>query len=229
MPAYQTSPFVQRVSLLPGVPAYSFGSFNDRTPPSRFSIQSVAIASNVATLAVTLLEGLIPIVGALISVQGTQTPTSGGAPNFNVVGVALTGVSINSTTGVGTLTFALTSSNISTTNDSGQATVPQPEIGDAITTAAKGQQFAVQSNPGLSQEGKNPTWEIHFPSAPASFSAQLEGAMLDVDSQYEIVGAAQTTAGTYANNSPLNFRFFRINITALSGGTNPTVVSKIMV
>jgi hypothetical protein len=229
MPPYQTSPFQQRVALLPGYPAYSFGSFNDRTPPSRFSIQSVAISGNVATLAVTLLEGLIPIIGALISVQGTQTPTSGGAPNFNVIGAALTGVTINTTTGVGTLTFALTSNNLSTTNDSGMASVPQPEIGDAIAAPAKGQQFAVQSNFGLSQEGKNPTWEIHFPSAPVSFSAQLEGAMVDVDSQYELVGSAETAAGTYAQNSPLNFRFFRINITAISGGTNPTVVSKIMV
>ena len=119
MPNYMEGPFPQRAALIPGQPAYSFGVAP--TANARMSISKVAIATNVATLTVQMLEGIIPAVGALISVQGTQTVTSGGAPNFNVTNVALASVTINSSTGAGTVTFALTSNNITAIADSGQA------------------------------------------------------------------------------------------------------------
>jgi hypothetical protein len=229
MPPYMTSPFQIRPTLLPGIPGYSFGKFNDRTPPSRFSISQVAITGNVATITVQLLEGLIPIIGALITIQGTQTA----AGAFNVTNAALTGVTIDSTTGAGTLTFALTHANVATTADSGAALVPQPEVGDAATVS-KGQQFAVDFKAGVNPQGKLISWEFHFPSAPSTWSVQLEGAIEDVDSQYEplqapVTNSSTQSSGTFFLNSPVNISFVRINVTVLTGGTSPTIVAKIMI
>ena len=92
MPAYIEVPpqFENREALIPGKIAYSWGSFNSHDPGTRMQVTSVSIATDVATLGVTILEGYIPTVGQLVSVQGTQTATSGGAPNFNVTPYAFT-------------------------------------------------------------------------------------------------------------------------------------------
>ena len=97
MPAYIVSPLDGvPPMLLPGINGYSTGSLASG-PTARMLVTSVAInGSNVATLGVQMVEGNIPAVGSLISVRGTQTPTSGGAPNFNVSNIALASVSINS-------------------------------------------------------------------------------------------------------------------------------------
>jgi len=235
MPAYISSPFAQRVSLLPGQVGYSLGKLDTHNPGARMSIQNVAITSNVATLYVTLLEGYIPIVGALISVMGTQTVTSGGAPNFNVTNIALSAVTIDSTTGIGTVTFALTSNNITKIADSGMALVPTPEIGDTLTAASAiqtGQQFALPKTTSADAQAKNIQWSYSFPSAPASASIQLMGSMLDILTEYSVIDAVSTgivAAGGESRtiNSPENWNFLLIQVTVASGGTLPTVLAKI--
>jgi hypothetical protein len=225
MPAYVSSPFGQRTAIVAGVPAYSFGGYNDRTPPSRFEVLDVAITSNVATLTVQLLEGLIPVVGALISVEGTQTPTSGGAPNFNVTNVALTAVSINKTTGAGTVSFALTSSNISTTADSGEALVPQPETTDVCANGS-GLQFAMFSVEGLPNNSRDVSWVIATPSAPSGFTANLQVADVDQDSEYTTIDT--TTAVGFRIVTGVRANFIRINLSGVSGGSSPTIIGKIL-
>jgi len=227
MPAYLATPFGLRSALLPGINGYSLGKFNDRTPPTKMSIQSVAITSNVATLAVTIVDGLIPIVGALISVQGTQTVTSGGGANFNVSNVALTAVTITTATGKGTVTFALTSNDIATTTDSGVALVPQPEIGDALTSSMSGLQFAMQAVSGLASNSRDIGWEVTTPSAPSSFTANLQVADFDVDGQYTTVDT--TTAVGQRTITGIRGNFVRGTVSAASGGSSPTIVLKILV
>lgn len=226
MPSYVTSPFALRSALLSGVVSYSFGGYKDTTPPTRMKVTSVAIATNVATLGVTIIEGLIPVVGALISVQGTQTVTSGGAPNFNVTNVALTGVTINSSTGAGTVTFALTSNDISTTADAGMAMVPQPETAEALAIGS-GQQFAMQSDQGFPSNSRDISWSIETPSAPSTFTANLQVADFDEDSLYSTV--ASTTATGWQTQVGVRGNFVRVNLSTTSGGTSPTIIAKILI
>lgn len=189
-------------------------------------VTSVAITSNVATLGVNLLEGLIPIVGALVSVQGTQTVTSGGAPNFNITNVALTAVSINSSTGVGTISFALSSSNISTISDAGIALVPSQETAEAMANGS-GQQFAMPSMQGLASNSRDVSWVIATPSAPSAFTANLQVADVDQDAEYTTIDT--TTATGLRIVTGVRANFIRINYSGVSGGSNPTSIAKILI
>jgi len=228
--AYQTAPNVICPALLPGFIGWSFGSRNDDTPITRMQVTTVAIsASNVATLGVTVLEGLIPIVGALISVQGTQTATSGGAPNFNVTNVALASVSINATTGIGTVTFSLTSNAITTTADSGMAFVPVPIVQVTLPgSATAGQQFAI-SSANLSTNGQHGiTWFTQFSGSPSTVTMNLQGADVDQDSSYTTIDTSTVATGESRSLSNVNYQFYRIKA-ASTGGTSPTFAAGIMV
>lgn len=201
-----------------GNPGYSFGSKNLLRPPCKGIVTAVAVATNVVTLSVVIQEGFIPAVGDLISVANTQTD-SGGA---NVHSVALTGVTITATTGVGTFTYSKTASNQTTTPDEGYWVTLIPEVPEAFAVG-KGKQFAI-SGYGIS-------WAYTCPSQPASIAIQLEGAIDDVDSEYTIIGTSQTTTSGYNEifaTLPELVRFVRLNITGGSGGTNPTIIGKIL-
>lgn len=230
MPSYQLGPFPQRVALIPGTIGYSFGKLtNQHDPGTRMSISAVAITSNVATLTVQILEGYIPAVGGLITVQGTQTATSGGAPNFNVTNVALAGVSINSTTGAGTVTFALTSSNIATTTDSGMAIVPAGVTADTLPgTAAAGQQFAVSPATNAVDNQRGITWFTQFTGSPSTVTMQLQGSDVDQDAYYTTIDQSTVATGESRSLSNVNYAFYRIKA-ASTGGTSPTVIAGIMV
>lgn len=229
MTVYSSSPFVVTESLLPGQIGFSFGSLSTHTPSSRFQVTSVAITSNVATLGVTLLEGSIPVVGNLVSVQGTQTVTSGGAPNFNVTNVALSAVSINLATGVGTISFALTSTNITTTPDAGAALVPVPIVLETLpSTATAGKKFSVDSA-NLSTNGQRGiTWFTLFSGSPSTVTVNLQGADVDQDSEYTTVDSSSNAAGESRSLANVNYQFYRVQA-ASTGGTSQLVAAAIMV
>ena len=230
MPAYIVSPLDGTPPmLLPGTPGYSFGTAPSG-PTARMLVTSVAInGSNVATLGVQMVEGNIPAVGSLISVRGTQTVTSGGAPNFNVSNVALASVSINSQTGVGTVTFALTSNTIATTPDAGQASVPVPVTMEALPgTAAAGLQFSVQSGSGSENTQRGITWFTEYTGSPSTVTALLQGADIDQDSAYTTIDQSTNTAGESRSLSNVNYQFVRAKM-ASTGGTTPKCAAGIMV
>jgi len=235
IPAFITAPFPignARPSLLPNLPGYSFGGFNlTNNPSTRMSIQNVAITSNVATLYVTILEGLKPTTSQTISVQGTQTVTSGGGSNFNVTNAAITGVTIDSTTGVGTITFALSSSDIAKTVDSGLAVSPVAETADAATSTSKGLQFALSGGNSTVHNDRVVSWSYTFPSAPVSATINLQGAAVDLEANYTTLdtqGTIVAAGETRTLSIPASVNFVRCTISALSGGTNPTVIARIM-
>lgn len=178
-----------------------------------------AVASNVVTLTVTVLEGNIPAVNSTAYITGTQNDSG----NLNSTsGVTLTGVTINSITGQGTITYAATASNLSTTADTGLVLVPNAEAAEALSVQ-KYQQFAVSGN-GI-------TWGYTCPSAPVSIAIQLEGAIDDNDAEYTLIGSSQTATTGYNEffaTTPELVRFVRIHVTATSGGTNPSLIAKIM-
>lgn len=233
MSAYVSSPFATRVALLPGIPAYSWGSWDSHNPGCRMSIQSVAITSNVATLAVTILEGPIPVISAtsvpLITVQGTQTVTSGGGSNFNLTNAVLASVSINATTGIGTLTYALTSSNIATTTDSGMALVPPPILFETLpTSATSGLAFAISRSTLAQDSMRGISWFTLFAGSPATVSIKLQGADVDQDSAYTTIDTSTVATGESRSVGSINYSFYRINAIC-TGGTSPTFAAGISV
>jgi hypothetical protein len=100
------------------------------------------------------------------------------------------------------------------------------EFGDAMVVG-KGRQFALRSFPGMNQNSPAIGYEVTTPSAPTSFSIQIEGAFIDVDANYRIIGSAITAVGSGTINlGSERFNFIRFNLTAVTGGTSPTVVAK---
>lgn len=198
-------------------------------PNTRMSIQSVAIATNVATLAVTILEGPIPIVGNLVTVTGTQTSTSGGGSNFNLTNASITGVTINITTGVGTITYALTSNNISTTTDSGLAVVPPAAVFQTLpSSATAGLQFAVSPATNASNNQRGVTWFTQYTGSPSTVTMNLQGSDIDQDSYYTTIDSSANSAGESRSLSNVNYSFLRIQA-ASTGGTTPKCLAGIMV
>lgn len=226
MPAYNNQPN-QPVTLLPtagvpgppGPPGYAFGSKDITKPTVRMLVTQSAVATNVVTLTVQMVEGFIPIVGQLIYVYATQND-SGNLNNSS--GTALLSVNITAATGAGTVTYAATASNLSPTADVGYALCPIPEIAELQSGAVKSKQFAVS--------GYGVSWAYTCPSAPSSISIQLEGALNDNDAEYTIIGTAATTTSGYNEffaTLPENVNFVRLNMTTFSGGTNPSIIAKI--
>ena len=223
MSAYITNPLDGIPSmLLPGIPSYSFGSFNSDLPTVKMLVTNVALTTNVATLTVQMVEGNIPAVGSLISIRGTQKA----AGAFNVSNVALASVLINALTGAGTVTFALTHADVASTPDAGEAAVPVPEVAEAIASGTKGLQFGMQAVSGLASNSRDVSWVLATPSAPASFSATLEVADVDEESEYTVIDTAtsvglRTVLGVRAN-------FIRIKFGTVTGGTSPSAIAKIL-
>ena len=242
MPAYLTAPpaITNRIALLPGKIGYSFG-YDQGLADCRMSVTNVAISSNVATLTVQILEGPIPVVGAvslggvsytaapLVTVRGTKTATSAGGSNFNVTGATLASVSINLSTGAGTITYALTASNVATTSDAGLVVVPAYTLAETLpSSATAGQQFSVARG-NLSTDGqRGVTWFTQFTGSPATVTANLQAADIDADANYTTVDTSTATGGESRSVGSINYSFYRVKFTS-TGGTSPTCAAGIQV
>jgi hypothetical protein len=105
MPPYVSSPYDQCATLLPGVNAYSFGSFDDHNPGTKIEVQTFGIAADVGTITGLVVEGQSgilpgtpkPIPGELISLRGLGS--SGGEISAAVIhaGNAGTGFAVGDT------------------------------------------------------------------------------------------------------------------------------------
>jgi hypothetical protein len=225
MPAYITAPpeITPRTLLVSGRPNHSWGSYNDRAPTTKMQVTSVAGSGTVATIGVIVIEGNYQnvVVGGTISIQGTQT--SSGA--FNVTNATIASVSINATTGVGTITFA-SATSVSTANDSGFAYAPIPIVYEALTTTpTAGKQFAIAH----SQIQRGLSGAILFTGAPATWTGLVQGADVDQDSAYTT--AVTLTQANGANGASwsaadFNFNWVRVVVSG-TGGTSPGVAASV--
>jgi hypothetical protein len=207
--------------LMPGVPSYAFGSYLDGHPVMRATITNVALTSNVATVTVQMVEGFIPAVGDLVSIVCSNTI-------FNVTDSVITARSITAATGAGTITFALTHADVVSVAATGSLLSQQVPVPLALTgSAQKSQQFAVQTAKG---QGRGISWSYSCPSAPSTIAIQLEGALTDNDADYAIIGSSQTTAAgaSVFATAPILVNFVRLQVTASSGGSSPTILGKIL-
>ena len=235
MPSYNSTPWITPVRMIqePQLPNYSLGAKNPNQADTRMQVTNTVLVANVATVTAQMLEGNIPIVGQTVTIVGT---TNGGGA-FNVTGTVAT-VGAFSASGLGTFTVAITHADVATHADAGTVYGGVPETADAITATASpaasqtGLQFSV-SRMQHRQQGSNFSWAYKFPSAPASITIQLEGAINDVDNEYSVIDkptSAVLTAGgeTRPVTLPENVNFVRVKIPVSSGGTLPTVIAKIL-
>jgi hypothetical protein len=209
--------------LQPGVPGYAFGSKDLTFPTTVLQITNVALTSNIATVTVTVRRGKVPAAGSSISITGTAAASG----TFNVSSVTISTVSINATTGVGTITFPLTHADVVSVADAGQGYVPIPEVPESLAVQ-KSQAFAIQSTIG---RGYGLTWAYNCPSAPSTIAIQLEGAVNNNDSEFTLIGSSQTTTTGYNEivaQVPNLINFVRLRVTATTGGSTPTLIGKII-
>lgn len=212
--------------ILFGRPFYSAGSFNFANPGTRMQVTKSAVASNVVTLTVTVLEGNIPAIGDTVYVTGTQN--NAGALN-STSGVVLTGVNISTITGQGTITYAATTANLATTADTGLVLDPPAEVGDSLTSNAKFAQVAVPQTSDFNTNNKTVTWSTVIGGSPSGVTINLQAALVDIDSEYSTLDSSTNTTGETRAAANANFPFYRITAGTITGGTNPSLVGKILV
>lgn len=209
-----------------GQPFYSAGSFKTSNPGTRMQVTASAVASNVVTLTVTVLEGNIPAVGDTVYVTGTQN--NAGALN-STAGVTLTAVNINATTGQGTIAYAATTANLATTADTGLVLDPPAEVGDSLTSNAKFAQVAVQEPGGLTTNNKTVTWSTVIGGSPSGVTINLQASLVDIDSEYSTLDSSTNTSGETRAAANVNFPFYRLTSGTITGGSSPTLVGKILI
>lgn len=243
MSQYVTSPFKPPVQLATsGIPAYLIGSYNDKTGPTLGYVISNNASTTTATVVFRIVSGNVPVTGSLITVVGCSNNS-----NFNVTNVSVTVVSTTAA-GICTVTYTISSTNQSSTPDGGQVIIPQPEVGETVSAAYKSAPIARPFNNPNIQEGQSFTATLNLGAGLSAITATLEGADLDLDSEYVTLhtfvaaGAAglysfQTGQDVLTPASPaaqnpggvnvLNYRFYRFNISIVTG--SGSVVGKIEV
>ena len=241
MPTMNVSAFAPLpIVALPGLPAYLYGSLATDTQDTLLQVTNVALTSNVATVSVYVRAGNIPVVGNLISIAGTQTSSG----LFNVSSVALTGVTINATTGIGTVTFALTNANVTSVADSGQALVPIQEVPETLAANTSVPVYVPSQEPNDMGE-KSITTAITFPTMPTAATVKLYSAVNlpknlpgSAGSEWTAVGTVATVAAsaqtvgplftedTSANTAALAGRFFCLQVTGVTG--SGTITAKLI-
>jgi len=219
-PAYNASPGTNTpVRLaLEGQINYAFGSKAESQADTLMQVTFVAAAAGTGTVTVQVREGNIPTVGSLITIRGTST--SAGA--FNVVNAVITAVSINATTGVGTIQFAL-GGTVTTTADAGMAYVPVPYVFETLANGAS-QAFAIQVAAGENDNQKTIAWQTIYGTAPAGITVQLQMSEEDTDSGYTTIDSSNSTSGEVRFYSGVASRFIRFNVTGFSGPGTGAVI-----
>jgi hypothetical protein len=240
MPAFVTSPFKPTpILLVQGRPEYVLGSWNDKTGPTLGNIISDSAVTTTATVTFVITSGNAPAVGSLITVVGAANSV-----NFNVTnGQILTVTTTNA--GVCTVTYTITSSTVASgTPDVGQVLVPQPELGDVLSSfPASSVPVCCPSSPSnqsgksLSATVKLPAQQLGVASTLSAVTVLIQGANFDENAQYNTIGtitaagtasggpnvydwqSGQGNSGTLASGDVdlINFRFYRLQVSAATG------------
>jgi hypothetical protein len=90
-----------------------------------------------------------------------------------------------------------------------------------------GSQFALPSYTGLPDGGTAVRWQTVFGTAPTAVNIVLQGAINDVDAEYQVIDTTTQTAGEARTVANVQARFLRIRFVSSTGGTGLT--AKILV
>jgi hypothetical protein len=94
-------------------------------------------------------------------------------------------------------------------------------------SAQAGSQFAIPSYAGQPDTGTAVRWQTIFGTAPTAVSLVLQGAMADVDAEYQTIDSTTNTAGEARPVTGVQAKFLRIKFVSSTGGTGLT--AKLMV
>jgi hypothetical protein len=89
-------------------------------------------------------------------------------------------------------------------------------------SAQAGSQFALPSYAGQPDSGTAVRWQTIFGTAPTAVSLFLQGAMADVDSEYQTIDTTTNTAGEARTVTGVQARFLRIKFSSSTGGSGLT-------
>ncbi len=93
--------------------------------------------------------------------------------------------------------------------------------------AQSGTQFALPSFTGTTDSGTAVRWQTIFGTNPTAVSIILQGAMADVDSEYQQLDATTIVGGEARTVASVQAKFLRIRFVSSTGGTGLT--AKILV
>ena len=243
MSLYQKSPFKPVPTLLvQGETEYVFGSWNAKTGATLGNVISDSAVTTTGTLTFQIIAGNIPAVGSLITVVGTANASG----NFNVTNAQIL-TATTTAAGVCTVTYTITSSTVAMgTPDGGQVIIPQPELGDILSSFPASSvpvccpsSSGNQSGKSLSVTIKLPAQQLGVASTLTAVTALVQGANFDEDGQYNTIGTitaagtasggpntydwqsgqGNTGTGTLASGSVNlpNFKFYRLQISGATG------------
>jgi hypothetical protein len=225
MPQFVNSPFSKPQLLQNGVPAYLLGSFSQQVGNTHLALINDAIASNVATITATFLNGPLPVVGSLVSIINSANSTGA----FNVQRVAIASVSYNATTNVMTLTFPLTGTNQSATADGGSVTVEPAEVGETLVNNSYSVACTVQAPEGDSQFTL--PIAVTFPTLPTAVTVSLQWAIKSQNAEFTTLQTVATVAAGAQTVGPMGYTtlqrgyVYRFAVSGLTG--SGTIVAKI--
>jgi hypothetical protein len=94
-------------------------------------------------------------------------------------------------------------------------------------SAQAGSQFAIPSYAGQPDTGTAVRWQTIFGTAPTAVSLVLQGAMADIDAEYQTIDTSTNTAGEARTVTGVQTRFLRIRFVSSTGGAGLT--AKLMV
>jgi hypothetical protein len=94
-------------------------------------------------------------------------------------------------------------------------------------SATSGSQFALPSFTGLPDGGTAVRWQTVFGTAPTAVNMVLQGAINDVDAEYQTLDTTTATAGEARTVANVQAKFLRIRFVSSTGGTGLT--AKILV
>lgn len=218
MPTYN-SPMTPPQLLQKGVPAYMFGNLNMLQGDVRGYVTQTAIATNVASVTVSINQGPAPNVGDVITIWGTALQSG----LFNVNRAAITATSINAQTGTGTISFALTGTNQGATADRGAFLCEPGESFETLTNNSFSQAVLVQAPQGDSQFTL--PLAVTFDTMPTAVTVTLQRAIRDINAEYTntttvvTVSASAYTAGPVVEATLERGYFYRVAVTGLTGGS----------
>jgi len=230
MPAYQIN--IANRSVLqatPGLPTYLLGSLNRIVAPTYMTITSVALSGTTATIGVIVKEGQLPVAGQLVSITGAVPAY------FNVTNATISAVSFTNTpeNGVGTIQFTLANSNIGTTVSPGLATAPQIELGETLFAGAS-IAVGLQANVGP-DNGQTVRADVSFTPLPGAATVVLQGAAIDVDSEYQQISGVAAIAGGAPSGTQgviivgVRANFLRFFVSGIAAPGSSKIIGKILV
>lgn len=222
-------PFVKPQLLQKGVPAYLFGNLNMLRGNASGTVADTALASDVATITVQINQGATPVVGDYITVWGTAEQSG----LFNVTRALITAVDITASTGAGTISYALTGSNQSTTADPGMFLMEIGETSETLTNDTFSTSVLVQAPQGDSQF--TIPFCVTFPGGvlPTDVTVTLQRAIRDLASDYTDTDTVVTVATTAYTAGPTVLAtlergyFYRAAVTGLTLGSATGIIAKV--